>query len=320
MQYKIYDAGRRNAKESGYGLISQYFGSRLKDLGHEVSYYDEDPNSKADIWLWIRPPHYIKYPEFDTKNINVFYTMHEDDKLEGWKSDWINLLNKCNAVIVPTEWNKEVFSRLGLHVPIYVVPLGADVKTFIGAKTYEFSIFSVHEGLGKDSSREDWKSSVAEYYRLFYNNHNTEVVYTIKSWNMSHPDFEKYQESFKYDRKLLPPIRVIDASLEKESMNDLYTKSWAFLKNSKREGWCLPALEAILCGTRVISRNLPSMPYLNETNCDFFSTNAELNNMMWENWRRYRKYRVQRNRWSWKEAVKKLDVVLREIYEKSILV
>jgi len=321
MKILIYDASRHRALTTGYGLMSKQVGERLKALKYEVFYYDEDPDFEADIWLWIRPPHYVEYKQFNPKNKNVFYTMHEEATFGGWKANWPTLLNKCTAVITPTDWNRDVFKNAGVTKPIYVVPLGVDTKIYHGVKTYDFSLLSVHESLGNSGSRENWKENLEAYYATFYNNHFSEVSYTIKSWNMSREGFYTYENKLiaenHYDRANLPKVDIVELELVPQDMNNLYSKSWAFLKNSQREGWCLPANEAVASGLRVIAFPIPSMPYLNNDNTDFFQNRDQLKAAIWENFIKWRKWRIAVNEWSWKAASTKLDVVLNEIYTKD---
>lgn len=49
----------------------------------------------------------------------VCHTVWETDRLQ---SHWPELLNRCDLVIVPTEWNAEVFRDGGVTVPVAVVP------------------------------------------------------------------------------------------------------------------------------------------------------------------------------------------------------
>jgi hypothetical protein len=312
-----FDAGRRLAITTGYGLMSKQFSERLKSLGYELAYNDQEPNFEADIWIWVRPPHYVKYPQFNPNNKNIFFTMHESETLEGWKSDWIELLNKCTAIIVPTEWNKEVFIKLGLTVPCYVVPLGVDEKVFKGLKTANFSLLSVHEAVGKNNSRENWKESLEAYYEVFYNNHYKNVSYTIKSWNIDREGFRVYKEELikkhNWERELLPEVYLLELEMVEQDLNNLYGQSWAFIKNSFREGWSLPTLEASTTGLRIISRPLGAMPFLNNNNTDFYNSYDELKTKIWENWRRYKKYKADKDQWSWREATKKLDEIIKAI-------
>lgn len=318
MIIKILDAKRREAPTSGYGLMSYQFSARLAGLGNEVHYFDEKPQEEADIWLWIRPPHYVKEKYFDPTKPNVFFTMHEQETFEGWKADWPSLLNKCKAVITPTEWNKTVFSTQGVTIPIYVVPLGVDEKIYYGNKNKRFSVLSVFDGLGFNTARDDWKRMITTYYKVFYDNHNRQVQYDIKSWRVDWPGYEAFEQKLvadnNYDREKLPKINIYEIDLVPEDFNLFYSKHHAFLKCSKGEGWGLPTLEALSCGLRIISAPTPAMlTFLNEKNTDFFTTDEEMQAKIWENWRRYKKLKNQRDKWSWKEASLKLNNALNEI-------
>jgi glycosyltransferase involved in cell wall biosynthesis len=318
MKIKIIDAGRRKAPTSGYGLMAYEFGERLRQYNHSITYFDEDPQGSADLWLWIRPPHYVKENYFNPENNNVFFTMHESETFEGWKKDWPQILNKCKAVIVPTEWNKGVFSRAGVTVPIFVCPLGVNTKTFHGYKDLRFSILSMFDGLGSGNARDNWRESVRAYYETFYDNHYREVIYNIKSWRVDYDSWLKFKDALieekKYDRAKLPDIQVWEFDLLPLDLNLFYAKNHIFLKNSSGEGWSLPTLEGIACGLRAISRPTPAMlTYLNEKNCDFFESPGELRDKLWQNYRAWRKFKVASDIWSWRNAAKKLDEIINGI-------
>lgn len=318
MKIIIFDAGRRNHLQTGYGAMSHQFGARLKNRGFEIFYYDEHNfPDKVDMWLWIRPPHYVKYKEFDTNNFNIFFTMCEQEILKDHKAEWPTLLNKCNALITPSKWNKKVWENNGVDIPIYVCPLGVDPKIFKGHKTYDFSILSLFENLG-GNAREDWKQNITAYYENFYDNHYNEVLYTIKSWSINWENYRNFLQTIiknsGYDPLKLPLIQVLDLELVAVDMNELYSKHWMFLKNTRGEGWSLPGLEALSCGLNIVATKLPSMEYLNKDNCTFFSNYAELKDAMWIHWQEYRKWKTEINRYSWKEATVKLDKILKRIY------
>jgi glycosyltransferase involved in cell wall biosynthesis len=257
VRVRIYDADQRH-RISGYGVISKNLGSHLARF-HEVSYFPDSQGQGQDVVLWLRPPHYVKYAEFQPENVNVFYTMHETETFTGWKADWPDLLNRCDAIITPTEWNRQVFQDNGVTVPIHVVPLGIDSKVFHGAKYYEFSILCVHEALGRDGSRENWGDTLAAYHQAFYGHHAHDILMTIKSWNVDTQRFQKYLDSLRAgkDLSMLPAVRLIDLTLPTEAMNDLYAKHHLFVKHGNREGWAYPLWEAIAAGLRVAYASLP---------------------------------------------------------------
>ena len=258
MKVRIFDANCRMEITSGYGLMSLQLSAALESFGHEVCFYPDDGKGE-DVVLWIRPPHYLGTKDFNPEKKNVIYTMHEKETFEGWKSDWPDLLNKCLAVIVPTQWNKGIFEKNGVKVPIYVVPLGINSKDFHGYKTYRFSIMTLHDALGKDTSRENWKDTLQAYYETFTGFHNKEVELTIKSYNINYDGLNTYKQSLigKTVADKVPDVNIIDLELTPGALNKLYSKHWLFVKNANREGWCLPLWEAITCGVDVAFTNLP---------------------------------------------------------------
>jgi len=316
--------------------MSAQIGARLSDLGHDVYYnlvtgcndFILDKLAKKEfvptpntIYLWIRPPHYIKNPEFDKKNINVFFTMHEKESFEGWKSDWVELLNKCSAVITPTEWNKKVFIKNGLKVPCYVVPLGVDVKIFTGPTERKFGILTLHEALGSDNSRENWKDTLEAYFKAFYG--EKDVYLTIKSWNVNKDGFMAFKESLikenNWEKEKLPEIRVVDLSLPPSSLNELYAHHHLFVKNANREGFCLPLVEAFSCGVYCLVSDLSIFKEIwkkyERRYLDFFPLEDKeaLQELMIGRFRIWKKWRGAADQFSWNKVVKKLEKVLEEV-------
>jgi glycosyltransferase involved in cell wall biosynthesis len=321
MKIRIFDAGQSQSITSGYGLQARQYFANLKALGHEVVGFPDD-GSGEDIRLWIRPPHYVMYPEFDHEKINVFFTMHETEKFEGWKSNWGELLNKCDAVIVPTQWNKKVFLNNGVKVPIYVVPLGVNPRDFHGHKTYRFSIMTLHNGLGSDSSRENWKDTIIAYYDAFYKNHHREVELTIKSYNIKYPQYQNFLDMIqrKKESRYLPMINVIDTDLVEEDLNRLYSKHWIFLKNANREGWCLPLWEAAAAGLRLVYADLPvyeDLANFKDKRTFKLGDTKELKDIMLDEFRHWKKRKGFVNAYTWKRSARKAAKVLQEVYEKS---
>lgn len=335
MKIKIKDANRHLATMTGYGQISIYVAKALHKLKHDVYYdfitgctdelldqlarkpFEHTPDT---IYLWIRPPHYIKNEDFNPEHINIFYTMHETETFEGWKADWPQLLNKCAAVVVPSQWNKEVFASRGVAIPIYVVPLAVPTKTFHGIKTTQFSILSVHEGLGKRGSRENWWDSIETYLSTFCGDNHNDMVYWIKTWNADIPEFHNDVERFiayeQLDRATLPPYQVWEVELLPEDMSHLYGTAWLFLKNANREGWSLPIHEAMACGTRILASDIPPfrefvypplVDYFELGNRKMLGRHLRAQFKCWQQWK------AHVNRYKPDRVVKELEGALEEV-------
>lgn len=64
----------------------------------------------------------------NVSNYNVFFTMMETQTLHP---DFANVCNRyADAIITPTQWNKDVFIKGGIKKPIYVVPLGVNTDIY----------------------------------------------------------------------------------------------------------------------------------------------------------------------------------------------
>lgn len=317
MKIRIYDAGRRNEPKSGYGLMSAQISANLKALGHEVCFFPREGDTE-DVALWIRPPHYAKYPEFEDSKKNVFYTMHEEETFSGWKSDWATLLNKCDAIIVPTKWNKEVFQRnLVIVPPIHVIPLGVNSKDFHGAKTYRFSTLVLHDALGSDNSREDWRTTIKAYYKAFADTEFiNDVLLTIKSYNIKRDEYYAYLTELQKGYQNVPPIDIVELDLTAQGLNSLYSTHWLFIKNAKREGWSLPLLEAMACGLNVIFADIPVLEwakdYKNHHTFPLGDEEALVEAFLHEH-KQWQKRKGWINLYSWKKCTEQVEEILKNV-------
>jgi len=313
MVIRIYDAGQRNSPKSGYGLMAQKISACLEELGHTVKFFPYD--GKEDVVLWIRPPHYIKYPEFNPKKKNVFFTMHELETFDGWKSDWPELLNKCDAVITPTEWNKSVFRKNGVKVPIYVVPLGVDQKIFHGDKDYNFSILTLHDSLGKTTSRENWQETLVAYCEAFRDKNWAEVNLTIKSYNIDYLNYRRYLQELKkkYGDGFIETINIVDIDLTQRDLNKLYAKHWLFVKNANREGWSLPLLQAMSCGMDVAFSNLKVFEWTEGYKKAFrFDGVSGLTEVLLDRFKHWKRHRSYINQFKWQKITEEVANVLKK--------
>ena len=313
MNLKIFDSARYKEPKSGYGLMSANLKDNLSKRGHQLVEKEED------VWLWIRPPHYLKYPEFNPDKVNIIYTMCEEEKFEGWKSDWPQLLNKATAIITPTEWNKQVFIKQGVTKPIHVVPLGVNSKIFSGFKPYHFSILTLHDNLGGDSSRELWKDTLQAYYNTFSGKRRmNNAVLTIKSYNIKRDEFYGFMESIKPE--YAPPVEVLELDLVPQDLNNLYAMNDLFIKNADREGWSLPLLEAMSVNLAVAYTNLPvfewAQGYWNKHVFEKGDIDG-LSKIMEGQFNLWKKRKSFINSLSWKECARKVEEVLLQYAKKE---
>jgi glycosyltransferase involved in cell wall biosynthesis len=174
---------------------------------------------------------------------SVAFTMHEVDGLPG---PMVAALDRAHAVVVPTEWNAEMFRRSGLTRPIHVCPLGYDpAEGWAPGPRRDGGPFRVLMVgmLGAGGGRKGFGEGVSAFLRAFETDEEVELV--VKVW----PGCLQHLPPLPMDRR----IRVIAAAMDVPELVALYQSADVFLTPSYGEGWNLPALEAMACGVPIIA-------------------------------------------------------------------
>jgi glycosyltransferase involved in cell wall biosynthesis len=257
----ISDGDRRLEQGNGYGQISAAVARGLIELGHEVQFQEF---AGMELALFICPPGKIK---FGRQVRSAAITMHELDHLPESKRDWVEVLNRLDLVITPTEWNREVWERAGVDTPIAVVPLGVDPALYFPVTGRRCTFLCVHENLGGETSRENWRDTLRAYLTAFAGEDDVRLV--VKTWKWKPDEFEQARAELLAELAIAeeraPEIEVIDATLDAAEMRGLYQRAWLFLKNANREGWSVPCTEAVACGTPLAATRIePLVSHLSE--------------------------------------------------------
>jgi hypothetical protein len=116
----------------------------------------------------------------------------------------------------------------------------------------------VHENLGGESSRENWRETLLAYCSTFTS--KDDVRLSIKTWKWKRDRYEaallEVLSELGVEERAAPAIEVIDEDLSAEQLRNLYQRAWMFIKNANREGWSMPCSEAVACGTQVAAVNI----------------------------------------------------------------
>lgn len=252
MRIWVSDGDRRLLEGNGYGQVSAAVSRGLIELGHDVQ-FQEFPG--MELALFICPPGKIK---FGRQVRSAAITMHELDHLPDSKRDWVDVLNRLDLVITPTEWNREVWRRAGVTVPIEVVPLGIDVESYFPITGRRCTFLCVHENLGGESSRENWRETLRAYLGAF--TAQDDVCLVVKTWKWKPAEYEAARrailDELGLEEEQAAEVEVIDGVLSAAEMRELYQRAWLFLKNANREGWSMPCTEALACDTPVAATRI----------------------------------------------------------------
>ena len=188
-------------------------------------------------------------------------TMTERESLAGYlpRLDWVERSNALDLVLTPSAWNRDVFARHGIR-NVVVTPLGVD-EGFYRPRPVAF--LSVLTGYGRPGSRANWRDLVDCFVEEFRG--QDDVVLTIVSQLRRRPfryggvrealrDLPRdVAERLRARRRPLPRVVVQDGGARSlEEMRALYQAHDCYVAYS-REGWGLPALEAMACSLEVIA-------------------------------------------------------------------
>lgn len=213
---------------------------------------------------------------------NIGFTMFETTKIPD---SWVAQCNTMDAILVPSDWNKEVFLNSGVKVPIGVAPPGITVPELPKKSQNEkFRFYSVFQWTPRKHPLGLLKAYWAEF------SGNTDVELILKTYRKAPIRTEQaliLQEiaALKKEFKLphYPKIQIIGEMLTKEQMADLHSSGDCFVLPHRAEGIGLPHMEAMSYGNPVIATGYSgNMEFMNNENSFLLDyTLTPVSNMEW---------------------------------------
>lgn len=150
--------------------------------------------------------------------------------------DWVDPLNRCGAVVVPTRWLVNVFRDCGVKIPIHVVPLGVSESHQYKVRRQK-KVFRI-VAIGDRGRRKGSHIALFAFAKAFADDLSAELV--IKT--LHYP--------FKMSN---PNIRLINRPYTNAQMVALYRSADLFVFPTAGEGFGLPPREAAATGALSIA-------------------------------------------------------------------
>ncbi len=196
----------------------------------------------------------------------IGYTVFEYTRLAA---DWVNGLAQVDEVWTTSAWGKSVIAEHGLtHKRIEVVPEGFDPKVFhVGlrgqrkdhGKTFRFLT------VGKWEVRKGQIELLRAYAQAFRGVKDVELV--LMCDNPFVPGFSVQSQIEELGLGKTAPIKVMKPLATDVDMAATYAAADCFVLPTRAEGWGLPIMEAMACGTPVITTRYSAMTeYANDAN------------------------------------------------------
>ncbi len=268
-----------SAKQIIQALIAsgiQILSAGLKHTPGQAEYTLPDTNEDHDYDLVIihSAPYYIERL-LEKDKINIAYCTWETTVLPAM---WVKVLNRCDAIFVPSTFNKKCYETSGVGKPIIVLP---HISEFAGRfdqdldstaeRRNPFTFYTV----GMWTNRKNNFALMQAFHQAFAPNAAVRLVIKTSDKDYSKPasyllrklgfsSFHKVLDHRKV-RKLLkqdPRIEIHTETWTTTAMADFHHRGDCFISLCRSEGWGMGAYEAAWFGKPVIITNFGG-------HCDF---------------------------------------------------
>lgn len=223
-----------------------------------------------DLVIIHATPH--NYPPFlreekEKGKIVLGHTVWETDKLP---ISWVTILNQLDGVIVPSQWNQQVFRASGVSAPVFTLPhlsqfQGREPKHlpegWLGIPPESFVFYTIGEW---NERKLLWKQLVT-FTKTF--SHEEDVCLVIKTSRLDYTAFKRSWRTLFRNRNqpMGPVIRQLQkqyhhgprfvmssAFWSDDEIQYLHTRGDCYLSLSRAEGWGMGAYEAAWYGKPII--------------------------------------------------------------------
>ena len=194
-------------------------------------------------------------------NHHLYYDKYIGPKIayNVWESTrqpetFFNQLLKFDEIWVPSEWQRECTIEQGADPDkVKVVPEGVDVHTFY-PETVE-PLEEYHDGrfkfllMGRWDYRKSTKEIIETFLKTFSPEEPIDLVVSIDNmWGEEMDGFKTTEERLKNYGLTDPRIKIIHFPTREDYIKYLKT-GHVFVSCARSEGWNLPLIEAMACGT-----------------------------------------------------------------------
>jgi glycosyltransferase involved in cell wall biosynthesis len=161
-----------------------------------------------------------------------------------WETSRINTFiakefNEVSHIIVPCQWNYEVFRESGINCPITVVPLGVNTTNYSYSDPIDKNTFVF--GTGNNDYRKRLKDVIRCFCRAF---HPKIKDVKLKIKVSPTDDVGSYVDN---------RIEILQKNISQVELSNWYKTIDIFVSGAYAEGWGLMQHESMSCGKPLIS-------------------------------------------------------------------
>jgi glycosyltransferase involved in cell wall biosynthesis len=276
---------------TGYACAAQGYIHLLRQAGVAVQYIPMRPGNTLGLWYQcddlpgVSPaeigvnilhavpeyyPHLIAWlRQRGSKGPMVGMTVWETSRLPA---HWPALLNALAAVVVPSEWNRDVFRQSGVTVPIHVLPHTSDFQG-IPAASEELDVLRARlpslqgrylfYSIGAWSHRKGNDLLLRAFRRAFGSRNDVALILktTPNSQDFSKGRWERALRRLSTAERMrrralsggFTNVFPITEELTRAEMRALHTLGECYVSCARGEGWGLGLYEALFYGKPCIA-------------------------------------------------------------------
>jgi autotransporter strand-loop-strand O-heptosyltransferase len=168
--------------------------------------------------------------------------------------EFFNKLKEYDEMWVPSEWQRECTIKQGYDPErIKVVPEGVDDKTFFPEEVDKLPIYDDGRFKFLLFGRWDYRKSIKEvietFLKYFDESEEVDLIVSVDNPFGEHIDgFKTTEERLKFYGLDDPRVKIIHFPSREDYIKYLKT-GHVFVSCARSEGWNLPLIEAMACGT-----------------------------------------------------------------------
>jgi autotransporter strand-loop-strand O-heptosyltransferase len=210
----------------------------------DLPIYSHKDNYRADIDIILEEhDHHYFYDAYDGYKIG--YNVWESTE---YSSQFFQQLLILDELWVPTEWQKQISIKQGYpEGKIFVIPEGVDGNVFKPNPKFKKQNKFQFVIVGRWDYRKGIKESIKGFLEAFPDNPNVELLLNVEN---PYPvdGFNTTEERLKHYGLEDDRIKILKF-LDRKQYISLLQNANVLISCARAEGWNLPLIEALACGT-----------------------------------------------------------------------
>jgi glycosyltransferase involved in cell wall biosynthesis len=188
----------------------------------------------------------LRTPKNDDQ-IRLAYTMFESSEIPA---EWVEILNNYfDAAVVPDHYHIKVYQNCGVHIPIFLLPLGLNLQPFLQQEIKKRPHYPIVFGnFGACLNRKNQKLLVEAFHQAFGN--TDQVLLRINSRYAQESTAQEIKEVIAH--KEMRNVIFTQKSLNAEEYLEAFQSIDCLVSIATAEGFSIQPREAMALGIPVI--------------------------------------------------------------------